>query len=180
MAILPQAPPDSGEGALKSPTGAGRGFMDMDTSMFHLKAVRPQVARITGKKCGFASELHVWGDLELSVSAGSDSERINFYEMIVSKHLLNAKTCCGSMGRGEPQRHALTGKALMLELTSWEEESQIQMLKTWTLVLACHSSAVGPGERCPASQNTLQGLCGALGLFVEGWVVSVSFGFPKS
>lgn len=74
--------------------------MDVDTSMFHLKAVRPQVARIAGKKCGVASELHFWGYLELSVSAGSDSERINFYEMIVSKHLLNAKTCCGSMGRG--------------------------------------------------------------------------------
>lgn len=42
--------------------------------------------QITGKKCGFAYELHVWGDLELSVSAGSDSEPINFYEMIVSKH----------------------------------------------------------------------------------------------
>lgn len=42
--------------------------------------------RITGKKCGVASELHTGGDLELSVSAGSDSERINFYEMIVSKH----------------------------------------------------------------------------------------------
>lgn len=154
--------------------------MDVDTSMFHLKAVRPQVARIAGKKCGVASELHFWGYLELSVSAGSDSERINFYEMIVSKHLLNAKTCCGSMGRGEPRRHALTRKALILELTSWEEEAQIQMLKTWALVLACHSSAVGPGERLPASQNTPQGLCGALGLFVEGWAVSVSFGFPKS
>lgn len=40
----------------------------------------------TRKKCGFASELRIWADLKLSVSAGSDSEKINFYEMIVSKH----------------------------------------------------------------------------------------------
>lgn len=41
--------------------------------------------QITGKKRGFASEPHIWGNLELSVSAGSDSEWISFYEMIVSK-----------------------------------------------------------------------------------------------
>lgn len=53
---------------------------------FHLKTVRSQAAKITGKKCGFAFELCILGDLELSVSAGSNSEWINFYEMIVSKH----------------------------------------------------------------------------------------------
>lgn len=135
------------------------------------------MARIAGKKCGVASELRVWGYLELSLSAGSDSERINFYEMIVSKHLLNAKTCCGSMGRGEPRRHALTRKALILELASWEEESQIQMLKTWALVLACHSSAVGPRGKASSFTKYTEGplwgsgaLCGRVGGVCVIWI----------
>lgn len=53
---------------------------------FHLKVVGSQAAKITGKKCDFAFEVLIWGDLELSVSAGSSPEQINFYEMIVSRH----------------------------------------------------------------------------------------------
>lgn len=120
-----------------------------------------------------------FGDLELSVSAGSDSERITFM-----KWCLQTLTKCKNLwlhGTGwNLQRHRSHRRALMLELTSWRRV-QIQMPKPGLLVLACHSSAMGPGERCRKLHKYTAGpLRGSGALFVEGWAVSVSFGFPKS
>lgn len=90
-------------------------------------------SQITGKKCGFASELWVWGNLELSVSAGSYSEWIRFYEMIVPEHTKckNLPWLCRPRGAGL----ALPGSSSGC-VAGREEESQPQMLKTEALVLA--------------------------------------------
>lgn len=87
MAALPRTPPGIGEAGLKYPTEASQESLGVDTCT-PVSCEDSQVSggRNTEKKCGFASELHIWEDVELSASAGADSEQINFYEMIVCKH----------------------------------------------------------------------------------------------
>lgn len=81
VAAGPQAPSGIGEAALKSPTETGQG-----NPLVSYEDSQVSGGQLIRKKCGFASELHIWGAVVLSASAGSDSQWIYFYEMIVSKH----------------------------------------------------------------------------------------------